>query len=176
MNEKYFKIQTNIPETIELLTACLGSYPNEKFGGVQYLYRVKHQGIEKAWYASERQHQDLQLYTVGTILVITKKEEGTKKFTQIVPEGDITVQVQNRNLQQPKTTKAVETLKKEQQEQRVETQDRILKGMAANEAATLLSVWAKDKDPDQIVEVHAALTDKIYKKMFSWHTGLTLPF
>lgn len=168
MNEKYFKLQTNIPETVELLTACMGSYPNEKFGGVQYLYRVKHNGIEQAWYASEAQHKVLEDYGVGSILVVTKKEEGTKKFTQIVPAGDITVQPQNQGLQQPKVTKAIENLKQEQQVRKDDTQERILKGMCFNNACTLLM----GKDHANILGDVKFLSKKLYLEMKDWLSGV----
>jgi hypothetical protein len=173
-NQKYFKLQTNIPETVELLTACMGSYPNEKFGGVQYLYRVKHNGIEQAWYASEKQHQDLQLYTPGTILVVTKVEEGTKKWTKIVPEGDITVQPQNQGLNQPKVEKAIQNLKQEQVDAKMETQDRILRSMAFNNACTLLT----GSDPKNVVGEVKILTKRLYEEMKDFINGIepNLPF
>jgi hypothetical protein len=107
---KYLKLQTNLPVDATLKSVEPIWKGENKFGSYQHNYAVIISGEEQTLTLSSVSPaiKDLQMFKAGDKITIIKKEEGTKKWISIFPQGDIQVQSRNIGLPTPKETKARE--------------------------------------------------------------------
>jgi len=161
---EYFKVKSLLTQNGQACIVKIGTYIGEKEGnyGMQYEYDVTVNGTPMKWMASAHQHKNINEIGEEEFTLQRYDSNGRTGFNYIKgSDAD--------HISMPPPVQAPQSVAS--QPPRDDIGERIIRGMAGNQAANLLAPWAKDRTNEEIVQRKFQLTKMLYDNEHTWYSN-----